>query len=195
MYDGRVRVNDRSAAVAVRTGAAATLLGSLLFISTVAVTGDLSPRESFLVPLGVAGSAVAAAGLVVLIVFVPRLLRGLPLWVCAVLVGALAFTLALAWFDATAIVGVAGHTSDAVFDDIGASGGLVAFMAPKSVLGLVGFGALAWHGSRAGAFGRGTAVLFGLGALAFVLPPFPPGLVLVSIGLVAASRTRGEIDR
>lgn len=48
------------------------------------------------------------------------------------------------------MVGIATATDDAVFDEIGASAGLLALMAPKSVLGPVGFEALAVVGRPSG---------------------------------------------
>lgn len=184
--------STRSAALGVRVGGAATVLGSLAFVSTVVTGGDLSPRESFLVPTAVVGSGVAAVGLVLLIHFVPRLFATLPGWVLGLVVAALAATLVLAWFDATGVVGIATATTDPVFDDIGASVGLLALMAPKSVLGLIGFGALAVVGRRSGVLGTSAAVLLGLGALVSLLPPFPPGLLLISAGLLVAARDRGR---
>ena len=77
---------------------------------------------------------------------------------------------------------------DDVFDKLNESSGLIVFMVPKSLLGLVGFGALAIAGLRSGALPKVAALLLGLGAIAFVLPPFPPGLVLISIGLILAAR-------
>lgn len=176
------------ATTAVRVGATATLLGSLAFISTVAAGGDLSARESFLLPVGIVGSAIATAGLAVLLWSLPPLLVRLPRWVSATVVAALGFTLALTWFDATAIVGIASTTTDPVFDAIGSSAGVSALFVPKSLLGVVAFGSLAFHGLRAGVLGRAGAALIGLGAVVYLLPPYPPGLVLVSIGLLVATR-------
>lgn len=153
--------------------------------------GDLGPPESFLLPAAVIGSGVAAVGLVLLLHFVPRLFATLPGWVLGLVVAALAATLVLAWFDATGVVGIATATDDAVFDEIGASAGLLALMAPKSVLGLVGFGALAVVGRRSGVLRTGAAALLGLGALVSLLPPYPPGLLLISAGLLVAGRDRG----
>lgn len=181
-----------SPTTAVRIGATATLLGSLAFISTVAAGGDLSARESFLLPVGIVGSAIATVGLAVLIWCLPAFLVGVQRRVVAMVGAALAFTLALTWFDATAIVGIASTTTDPVFDDIGSSAGVSALFVPKSVLGLVAFAALAIFGRRSGTLGRAGAALIGLGAVVFLLPPYPPGLVLVSIGLLVAARGTGR---
>lgn len=175
-------------AVGTELGAAATLLGSLAFISTVVSKDGLSSREAFLLPVGIAGCVVATVGLVLLLTWLPRFLHDLPGWVVGSVGAALAFTLVLTWFDATGVVAIASETDDATFDRIGSAAGTVALMAPKSLASLVGFGALAVTGLRAGLLGRGPAVLIGLGALASVLPPFPPGLVLVSLGLLVAVR-------
>ena len=103
-----------------------------------------------------------------------------------------AVTLARTWFDATAIVGIASTTTDPVFDAIGSSAGVSALFVPKSVLGLVAFGSLAISGRRSGTLGRAGAALIGLGAVVYLLPPYPPGLVLVSIGLLVAARRGGR---
>ena len=176
--------------VAVQVGAAASLLGSLAFISTVLGKEGLTPRESFLLPVGVAGCVIASAGLVVLLGAVPALLAAFPRWVRALVSATLGFTLASAWFNATAVVAIATHTSDPVFDDIGASVALVAFMAPKAVLGLVAFGSLAALGLRRGLLSRPVAALFALAAVLSLLPPFPPALVVASAGLLLSGRHR-----
>lgn len=174
---------------ALRAAAVASLLGSLAFISTVVSAQGLSAREAFLLPVGVVGSGIAALGLSLLVWASSRVLVGVPAWVGAAVVAALCFTVAVAWFDATAIVGIAASTSDSGFDTIGSSAGLTALFVPKSVLGLVGFGALAVTGRRAGVLSRSSAVLFGVGAVAFALPPFPPGVVVVSVAFLLAART------
>jgi hypothetical protein len=138
------------------------------------------------------GSAIATAGLALLIWCLPAFLLRVPRWVVALVGAALAFTLALRWFDATAIVGIASTTTDPVFDDIGSSAGVSALFVPKSVLGLVAFAALAISGRRSGTLGRAGAALIGLGAVVYLLPPYPPGLVLVSIGLLVAARRGGR---
>lgn len=170
--------------IGTQVGAAAALLGSLAFISTVATSGDLSPRESFLTPVSIAGCGIAAIGLALLVIFTPRTLDALPRWAVVVASGALATAFALAWTQATLVPGLADLTTDALFDDINTSVGLAVFMAPKSLLGLVGFGALAISGLRSHALTKPAGILLGLGAIAFVLPPFPPGVVLVSLGLI-----------
>jgi hypothetical protein len=179
-----------SSTVAVQIGAAASLLGSLAFISTVLGKEGLTPRESFLLPLGVAGCVIASVGLALLVGVVPALLSAFPGWVRAVVSATLAFTLASAWFNATAVIGIATHTSDPVFDEIGASAALVAFMAPKALLGLVAFGALAMLGLRRRLLRRHVAAVFALAAVASLLPPFPPALVLASVGLLLMGRRR-----
>lgn len=187
--------STRSAALGVRIGAAATALGSLAFLSTVVTGGDLGPRESFLLPAGVVGSGIAAVGLVLLVHSVPRLFATLPGWVPGSVTAALAATLVLAWFDATAVVGIATATTDPVFDGIGASAGVLALMVPKAVLGPVAFGALAVVGRRRGVLGTGAAALIGLAAPVSVLPPFPPGLLVVSAGLLVAAGDRARTVR
>lgn len=179
----------RPDAVASQLGALAALLGSLAFISTVLGKEGLSTREAFLLPAGILGSAVAAVGLAVLVVTLPRLLQELPRWAVMTATTALAFTLVVAWSDATTVPAIASATTDPMFDQIGASPWLVGLFAPKSVLGFVGFGAVAVASWRSGALGRGATVLIGLGSVAYLLPPFPPGLVLVSLGLLLTTRS------
>jgi len=176
--------------VAVQVGAAASLLGSLAFISTVLGKEGLSARESFLLPVGVAGCVIASAGLAVLIAATPPLLSSFPGWVRGLVSATLGFTLASAWFNATAVVAIATTTDDRVFDEIGASTALVAFMAPKAILGLVAFGSLAALGLRRALLPKPAAGLFALAAVVSLLPPFPPALVLASVGLLLAGRHR-----
>jgi glucan phosphoethanolaminetransferase (alkaline phosphatase superfamily) len=182
-------VGPRSDAIWVQLGALAALLGSLAFIFTVLGKEGLSSREAFLIPTGIVGSAVATVGLAVLVATLPRLLKPLPQWAVMTATSALAFTLAVAWSDATTIPAIAATTTDATFDEIGTSWGLVALFAPKAVLGFIGFMSIAVTSWRMEVLSRGATVLIDLGAVAYLLPPFPPGLVLVSLGLLLASRT------
>ena len=100
----------------------------------------------------------------------------------------LLFTAAIAWFNGTRIVAVANGNTDAQFDDIGTSAWIVIMAAPKMILGLVGFLALAVTGWRDRSLSRPASILLALGALASLLPPFPPGVLLVSIGLILVAR-------
>jgi hypothetical protein len=174
-----------------QVGGAAALLGSLAYISTAAASQSLSPREAFLLPVGIAGCVVAALGLATLVVFLPRALTGLPGLPVGLATAALVFTLVVAWVQGTVVTGIASHTDDPVFDAIGSSTGLTVFFLPKVVLGFVGFGGLAVTGWRSGVLERRVCVLLGIGAALYLLPPFPPGLVVVSAALLTAVRRRG----
>jgi hypothetical protein len=173
-------------------GGAAALLGSLAYISTAVTSQNLSSREAFLLPVGITGCVVATFGVAVLVVFLPHAVGELPGVAVGLATTALVFTAVVAWVQGTVVVGIASHTEDSVFDDIGASAGLTVFFLPKALLGFIGFGALAVAGWRSRTFERRVAALLGIGAMLYLLPPYPPGLVVVSAALLASVRRRRD---
>lgn len=168
------------------SGAVLGILGSLAFASVVVLDSDATDREAFATPTGIVGSATATLGAVLIVLALREASRtSIPATLATT---GMVFTAAITWFDATAIVAIADHTTDGGFDDIGGSAWVLLFTAPKMVLCLVGFGALAIDGRRRGTMSTAASALLGVGALASVLPPFPPGLLLVSVGLLVLSR-------
>ncbi len=165
-------------------------LGSLAYISTVAAGGDLSAREAFLLPVGVVGCVLSTVGCLGLALRLPVEITA-PRWAVWSTAAALAFVMAQAWATATVVVGLAGQVDDVTFDAVGSSWGLTVFMLPKIPLGVVGLMGLAVVAWRVGP-SRGAAGLLALASLAFLLPPFPPGLLLACLGLIWTSRAKSH---
>jgi predicted branched-subunit amino acid permease len=63
------------------------------------------------------------------------------------------------------------------------------FWAPKILLGLVGFLALAIAGWRRRAISRGACVLLVLTAVVSLLPPYPPTGILAGLAIAWAARS------
>ena len=168
-------------------GSVFAALGALMYIS-VGVLQTGTSREDFTSPINIAGSIIAAIGIAIILQALARQRAFGPSWALTTASAGLLFTAAIAWFNGTGIVAVANGTTDAQFDDIGTSAWIVIMAAPKMILGLVGFLALAVTGWRDRSLSRPASILLALGALASLLPPFPPGVLLVSIGLILVAR-------
>ena len=169
-------------------GSVIAALGALVFASVVVLQTGLTSREAFASPISIAGSIIATIGIAIILPALARQ-RGLgPSWAVTTASAGLLFAAADAWFVGTGIVAVANGTADAQFDDIGASAWIVIMAGPKMILCLVGFLALAVTGWRDRSLSRAASVLLPLGALASLLPPFPPGVLLVSVGLILVAR-------
>lgn len=168
-------------------GSVIAALGALMYIS-VGVLQTGTSREAFASPINIAGSIIAAIGIAIILQPLVRQRVLGPSWALTTASAGLLFTAAIAWFNGTGIVAVANGTADAQFDDIGASAWIVIMAGPKMILCLVGFLALAVTGWRDRSLSRAASVLLALGALASLLPPFPPGVLLVSVGLILVAR-------
>ncbi len=171
----------------VAAGSVIAALGALMYIS-VGVLQTGTSREDFASPINIAGSIIATIGIAIILQALAGQRALGPSWAVTTASAGLLFTAAIAWFNGTGIVAVANGTTDAQFDDIGVSAWIVIMAAPKMILGLVGFLALAVTGWRDRSLSRPASILLALGALASLLPPFPPGVLLVSIGLILVAR-------
>ena len=172
----------------VAAGSVIAALGALMYIS-VGVLQTGTSREDFASPINIAGSIIATIGIAIILQALARQRALGPSWAVTTASAGLLFTAAIAWFNGTGIVALAnGTTTDAQFDDIGTSAWIVIMAAPKMILCLVGFLALAVTGWRNRSLSRAASILLALGALASLLPPFPPGVLLVSIGLILVAR-------
>jgi hypothetical protein len=168
-------------------GSVIAALGALMYIS-VGVLQTGTSREDFASPINIAGSIMVTIGIAFILQALARQRALGPSWAVTTASAGLLFTAAIAWFNGTGIVAVANGTTDAQFDDIGVSAWIVIMAAPKMILGLVGFLGLAVTGWRDRSLSRPASILLALGALASLLPPFPPGVLLVSIGLILVAR-------
>jgi hypothetical protein len=177
-----------AARVALTIGSILAALGSLGYISSVIFAGDLSNREAFETPLNAIVGITATAGLVLIALAMGRggvLGTG---WPVLVATAALIFTIANSWFFGVGILAFTDVVSDEQFDTIVNDGRLVLMTAPKMLLALIGFVALGLAGWRSGSMPRAAAVFLVLGGIVSVWPPYPPGIVLFSIGVFIAAR-------
>ncbi|MEV1295638.1 hypothetical protein [Pseudonocardia sp. NPDC049635] len=175
---------------AVVAGGLTTAVGAAAYISSHVLLSGLSGREAVGSPLCVTANLVMTAGLVTLVLALPSfgVRAGLPRAVVAVVVAACVFLAANAWSMGTELAGLTGLVTDAQWDALDNPMALLS-RAPKMVLGLVGFGALAVAGWRRRAFSRGASVLLALGAVVCLLPPHQPGALVVGVALAWAALT------
>ncbi|HMO53747.1 MAG TPA: hypothetical protein PJ994_04520 [Tepidiformaceae bacterium] len=192
MTSGPLLSTGASARHVISFGTVLAAVGALGYVSVIIFGSDLSNRESFEAPVNLVGCIAATLGL--MLAAVGMLHGGIPArpWITAVASAALFFAAANTWFFGTGILAVTGAVSNEQFDDVIATNGFLWMALPKMVLGLVGFVALGIHGWRSRTIPRIAGVFLVLGGFAFVVPPFPPGVILASIGLFIAARPAGS---
>lgn len=167
-------------------GSVLAALGSLGYISLNFVG---SAREAYAHPLGVVAGVIATTGVAILALALMRWRTGLPGWAVVAAAAAMLGAAIGVWFWSVGIVGIASSTDDVRFEELAWSPWLIFGMyAPKIVLGLIGFGALAVTGWRTGAIPRLACVAFAFAALLSVFPPHPPALLLAALGMFLISR-------
>lgn len=167
-------------------GAVLAVLGSLGFISM----NGLPPREAFAHPVGVAGSALAAVGCLVLSLALVQWRSPLPRWAVLTSAAGVWVAGATAWAQSTFVVAAATKTDNQLFDTLFfESPWVLGGMLPKSLLCLVGFLGIAISGWRRRSIPRSAAGAFALAGLLSLWPPFPPGLIVASVALLVISRT------
>lgn len=143
-------------------------------------------------PGQIIGCAVATVGLVCLVVALPRVLGGFPRWAVTATVAGLVFAVVDAWYNATTGVAVAGQVGEADYTAVIESLGQFVMLVPKMLLGAAGLLGLALAGRQVpGLVSRPVAVLLGLAALASLVPPFMPGVLLASVAFLLLSRRPG----
>jgi hypothetical protein len=167
-------------------GSVLATIGSLGYIGLNFVG---SAREAYAHPLGVVAGVIATTGVAILALALMRWRTELPGWaVVAAAAGMLGAAIGV-WFWSVGIVGIASNTDDVRFEELAWSPWLIFGMyAPKIVLGVIGFGALAVTGWRTHAIPRLAAGAFALAALLSLFPPHPPALLLASLGMFIISR-------
>jgi hypothetical protein len=171
-------------------GSLLSIIGSAGYAATVIVDSDASAREAFAAPINIVSCFLVTAGLLmILYAFARGRIHG-PGWAIVVSATGLFFAAAMTWFFSTGIVAVSQVTTDQQFDDIGNSAWNIMMAAPKMLLCFVGFGAVAISNWKSRSMPRSASAFLGVGALASLLPPFPPGVLLISIGLLIAARSR-----
>lgn len=170
-------------------GAVLTTAGSLGYIAT----NSLPPREASLHPVGLAGSAVALLGCVILSLALVQWRPRLPRWAVVTSAVGVWFAGAIAWSFVTIVPVAAAGTTNEQFDDLffGNTWALWSMLI-KSTLCLVGFLGLAIAGWRSRSIPHAAAAVFALAALASIWPPFPPGLILASLALVLVARSESK---
>ncbi|MCI1261498.1 MAG: hypothetical protein LKG20_04305 [Tetrasphaera jenkinsii] len=170
-------------------GAVLSAAGSVGYIAMNFYDG--SPRDAYSHPLGIVASFLGAAGALCLALALVRWRTSLPQWaVTGAAVGLIA-TSANAWYFCTGIVGLADHTSDALFMEILTSPWVFVMAAPKMILCLVTFAALAVSGWRDRSIPRLASIVLGVGAVLSLIPPHPPGLLMAALAFFVISR--GEV--
>jgi hypothetical protein len=176
--------------VATIVGGALAALGSAAVFAWSLLNWDDSSREVVASGGTALGCAIAAIGGVVLVLSLPRILDGLPPWAVRSTLAGLVFVVVDAWYNGTVGVAMANEIDDATFDAIVQSGGQFIFSLPKMLLCLAGFVGLAVAGWRAGTMNRPLATLLGVAAVASLIPPFMPGMLVggLAFALIAWSR-------
>lgn len=176
----------------IAAGGVVAALGALGYISVVIFDPDATAREAYQSPLSAVGCVAATLGLVALVHGLLHSDLQLPRWAVLTSAAGLFFAAANAWFFGTAILAITDHTSNAIFDDIGGSGWLLVTSAPKMILCLIGFAGLAVAGMRRHSIPTGAAALLGVAALASLIPPFPPGVILSSLAFWWIARSAAK---
>jgi hypothetical protein len=173
----------------VATAALVGVLASAAFIAGFALLSDLSFREATRSPYQVAVNVLATLAFGGLAAAIPGLARviDVPRWTVYLSAAACAGISAMAWTLAT----VAPHFTSYVSDDeyLEFSPWLLLLPAPKMILGLVGFVALAVFGWRRRAIPRGAAVLLVLAGVASLWWAYPPGALLGALAFAWIART------
>lgn len=101
---------------------------------------------------------------------------------------------ASAFADTTYGVAAALKTDNELFEELSfGSSWLLGGIAPKSLLCLTGFLAIAIAGWRRRSIPRTAAVLLGVAGILSIWPPYPPGLIVASIAFFIISRGPLEI--
>jgi hypothetical protein len=178
-----------SARQALSIGSILSIVGAAGYVATPIVNSDATAREAFASPINIAGSLIATVGLLfILYAFARDAVPG-PSWAVVVSATGIFFAAAMTWFFATGMVAVTGFTTDNLFDDISSSGWNLIMALPKMLFCLIGFLGLAIAGWKQGTLPRAACVFLALAAVASIIPPFPPGVILASIALLLIARS------
>ncbi len=189
-----IALDDDAQSGTVRYGLVATtalvgVVASAAFIAGFVLLSELSFREAARSPYQVAVNVLATLAFGGLAAAIPGLARAIdvPRWTVYVSAAACAGISAMAWSLAT----VAPHFTSYVSDDeyLEFSPWLLLLPAPKMILGLVGFVALAVIGWRRRAIPRGAAVMLGLAGAASLWWAYPPGALLAALAFAWIAKT------
>ncbi|MFC5728084.1 MULTISPECIES: hypothetical protein [Nocardioides] len=113
----------------------------------------------------------------------------LPRWAVLAAAAGVWFAGATAWALSTFVVAAAKGTTNAHFDDLFFNSPWVLWgMAVKSLLCFPALLGLAIAGWRQRSISRPAAVALGLAAVLSLWPPYPPGLIVASIGFALIAR-------
>lgn len=170
-------------------------LGALAYISAVVLYSDTAPSDAYREPLTIVASVVGTIGALILAYGLVRSTIRAPQWALATAAAGLIFAAINAWTFGTLLPGIADVVSSETFDEIGESGWVMVSLAPKMVLSLVGFVAIAVSGWRTRSIPRGAAALLVVAGIASLIPPFPPGLVVASLALFWIAQADREPGR
>lgn len=176
---------ESSLSTVTAVGCVLATLGSAVYISL----NGMEPREAFVHPLGIAAGMVTTVGILLLSLGLMRWRTALPGWAVVASAAGLWAAGATAWNQSTVTVAAAVKTDNELFRDLffDAPWVLVS-MAPKSLLCLVGFLALAISGWRNRSIPRPAAAVLGVAGVLSIWPPYPPGLILASLALFLIAR-------
>lgn len=173
--DGR-----RLVAVAATVG----VIGCAGYISTIVLLADLTTREAVRSPLSIVSNLLVAGGFAVLAAALPLfgLRAGLPRWASVLAGVGCAAVAATSWGTGTLAVFAAGLLSDEQMEVGGAW--LLVFQAPQSLPCAVAFTALGAAVLRYRIAARGAGVLLVVAGVISIVPAYPPGAFLASLGLL-----------
>lgn len=176
---------ESSLSTLTAVGCVLATLGSLAYVSL----NGLEPREAFVHPLGIVSGTVTTIGILMISLGLLRWRTVLPGWAVVASAVGLWVAGAAAWTQSTVVVAAAANTDNDLFKDLFFdSPWVLASLAPKSLLCLVGFLALAISGWRHRSIPRPAAASLGLAGLLSLWPPYPPGLIVASLALFLIAR-------
>lgn len=192
-YTGATRTESPGLRNAFRIGSVLTAIGAASYIAliikdNIVSDGHGSVRAIWSDPVSWVGCIISAIGFLVLAVALLRWRTKLPGWAVVTASLSLIFAAAYAWDSGTATVGMAQVLSDEALGDTADTGWFLLWWSPKMLLGLVGFGALAFAGFRTRAISIGASIVLVLAALFAVWPPYPPFGILASLAFFLISR-------
>jgi len=180
---------ESSLTTVTAVGCVLATLGSVVYISL----NGMEPREAFVHPLGIAAGMVTTIGILLLSLGLMRWRTTLPWWAVIASAAGLWVAGAAAWTQSTVTVAAAVKTDNDLFRDLFFDSPWVLLsMAPKSLLCLVGFLALAISGWRNRSIPRPAAAVLGVAGVLSIWPPYPPGIILASLALFLVSRAGME---
>lgn len=172
--------------------AVAGAVGCSGYISTIVLLSDLSIRDAVRSPITITSNIVVAVAFALLAALVPLMAArlALPRWAGLLAAVGCAAVGATAWGTGTLAVHAAGLLTESQME--ANSGWFSLFQAPQSLPCAIGFIALGLSIARRRAASRGAGILLVVAGAASLMPAYPPGALLASLGLLWVAQTERE---